>query len=162
MGPLIGTQMGPHSVFGLTACRHSRSCSKCRIAAAGTQLTSPSASQRRRARDSPGRTIQAILDNYAAHKHPALRKWLARHPRWTFHFTATSASWLNAVDGFFAVLSKRPLKRDIVRPVADLQAAINRFLDHHTAHSKTFPWIADPDKIVAAVRRGHQALDSIH
>jgi hypothetical protein len=54
------------------------------------------------------------------------------------------------------------LKRDIVRPVADLQSAINRFLDHHNAHSKTFPWIADPDKIVAAVRRGHQALDSIH
>jgi transposase len=47
-----------------------------------------------------GRTIHAIIDNYAAHKHPTVRRWLARHPRWTFHFTPTSASWLNAVEGF--------------------------------------------------------------
>jgi hypothetical protein len=53
------------------------------------------------------KTIHAILDNYAAHKHPAVRQWLARHPRWTFHFTPTSASWLNAVEGFFAILTKR-------------------------------------------------------
>ena len=58
-----------------------------------------------------GKTVHAILDNYAAHKHPAVRQWLARHPRWTFHFTPTSASWLNAVEGFFATLTKRRLKR---------------------------------------------------
>jgi transposase len=109
-----------------------------------------------------GKTIHAILDNYAAHKHPAARKWLARHPRWTFHFTPTSASWLNAVEGFFAILTKRRLKRGVFRSVADLQAAINRFLDHHNAQSKPFQWVADPDKIIVAVRRGHQALDSIH
>ena len=96
------------------------------------------------------------------HKHPEVRKWLARHPRWTFHFTPTSASWLNAVEGFFATLSKRRLKRGVFRSVVDLQAAINRFLDDHNAQSKPFQWIADPDKIIAAVRRGHQALDSIH
>src|SRR5580700_8068412 len=109
-----------------------------------------------------GKTIHAILDNYAPHKHPAVRQWLARHPRWTFHFTPTSASWLNAVEGFFAVLTKRRLKRGVFRSVADLQAAINRFLEDHNAQSKPFHWIADPDKIIAAVRRGHQALDSIH
>jgi len=109
-----------------------------------------------------GKTIQAILDNYAPHKHPAVRQWLARHPRWTFHFTPTSASWLNAVEGFFAVLTKRRLKRGVFRSVADLQAAINRFLEGHNAQSKPFHWVADPDKIIAAVRRGHQALDSIH
>jgi transposase len=109
-----------------------------------------------------GKTVHAILDNYAAHKHPEVRKWLARHPRWTFHFTPTSASWLNAVEGFFATLSKRRLKRGVFRSVVDLQAAINRFLDDHNAQSKPFQWIADPDKIIAAVRRGHQALDSIH
>ena len=54
-----------------------------------------------------GKTIQAILDNYAAHKHPRVCQWLDRHPRWTFHFTPTSASWLNAVEGFFATLAKR-------------------------------------------------------
>jgi transposase len=109
-----------------------------------------------------GKTIHAILDNYAAHKHPAARRWLARHSRWTFHFTPTSASWLNAVEGFFAILTKRRLKRGVFRSVADLQAAINRFLDNHNAQSKPFQWVADPEKIIAAVRRGHQMLDSIH
>jgi len=108
------------------------------------------------------KTVHAILDNYAPHKHPAVRQWLARHPRWTFHFTPTSASWLNAVEGFFAILTKRRLKRGVFGSVTDLQAAINRFLDHHNAHSKPFHWTANPDKIIAAVRRGHQALDSIH
>jgi transposase len=109
-----------------------------------------------------GKIVRAILDNYAAHKHPEVRKWLTRHPRWTFHFTPTSASWLNAVEGFFATLSKRRLKRGVFRSVVDLQAAINRFLDDHNAQSKPFQWVADPDKIIAAVRRGHQTLDSIH
>jgi DDE superfamily endonuclease len=104
-----------------------------------------------------GKTVHAILDNYAAHKHPEVRLWLARHPRWTFHFTPTSTSWLNAVEGFFATLSKRRLKRGVFGSVVDLQAAINRFLDDHNANSKPFQWVADPDKIIAAVRRGHQA-----
>ena len=106
-----------------------------------------------------GKTVHAILDNYAAHKHPAVRQWLARHPRWTFHFTPTSASWLNAVEGFFATLTKRRLKRGVFRSVVDLQAAINRFLEDHNAQSKPFEWVADPDKIIAAVRRGHQMFD---
>ena len=54
--------------------------------------------------------IHAIVDNYATHKHPKVRQWLARRPRWTFHFTPTSASWLNAVEGFFANLTKQRLK----------------------------------------------------
>jgi transposase len=78
-------------------------------------------------RDVPaGKTIHAILDNYAAHKHPAVRRSLARNPRWTFHFTPTSASWLNAVEGFFAILSKRRLKRGVFRSVADLSQALGR------------------------------------
>ena len=108
-----------------------------------------------------GKTVHAILDNYAAHKHPVVRQWLARNPRWTFHFTPTSASWLNAVEGFFATLVKRRLKHGVFRSVADLQATINRFLDNHNAHSKPFEWVADPDKIIAAVKRGHQVLKSI-
>jgi hypothetical protein len=107
-----------------------------------------------------GKVVHVILDNYAAHKHPAVRAWLARHPRWVFHFIPTSASWLNAVEGFFAILTKRRLKRGVFRSVVDLQAAINRFLDDHNAQAKPFQWVADPDEIIAAVRRGHQALDS--
>jgi transposase len=109
-----------------------------------------------------GKVVHAILDNYAVHKHPAVRKWLARHPRWVFHFTPTSASWLNAVEGFFAILTKRRLKRGVFHSVVDLQASINRFIEDHNTQPKPFQWVADPDKIIAAVRRGHQALDSIH
>lgn len=107
--------------------------------------------------------VHVILDNYAAHKHPKVRAWLDRHQRFTFHFTPTSCSWLNAVEGFFARLSKRRLKRGVFRSIVDLQAAINRFVaEHNKAEPKPFRWTADPDKIIAAVKRGHQALDSNH
>jgi transposase len=109
-----------------------------------------------------GKVVHVILDNYAAHKHPKVRRWLARHPRFTFHFVPTSCSWLNAVEGFFAKLTKRRLKRGVFRSVVDLQAAINRFLDEHNEEPTPFTWTADPDRIIAAVRRGHQVLDSIH
>ena len=108
------------------------------------------------------KAIHAILDNYAAHKHPKVIAWLARHPRWTFHFTPTSASWLNAVEGFFAALTKRRLKRGAFVGVVDLQAAINRYVADHNTDPKPFRWNADPDKIIAAASRGHQTLDSIH
>lgn len=101
-------------------------------------------------------------DNYAAHKHPKVRAWLDRHLRFTFHFTPTSCSWLNAVEGFFAKLSKRRLKRGVFHSVVDLRAAINRYLAEHNQQPKPFTWTADPDKIIAAVKRGHQVLDPIH
>ena len=72
------------------------------------------------------RQVHAILDNYAAHKHPKVRAWLDRHPRWTFRFVPTSCSWLNAVEGFFAKLSKPRLRRGVFHSIVDLQAAINR------------------------------------
>ena len=109
-----------------------------------------------------GKLIHAIVDNYATHKHPKVRAWLARHPRWTFHFTPTSASWLNAVEGFFAKLTKRRLKRGIFRSVIDLQAAINRFVEENNADPKPFVWTADPGRVLAAVKRGKQKLESIH
>ena len=109
-----------------------------------------------------GKLIHVILDNYGAHKHPRVRAWLHRHPRFTFHFVPTSCSWLNAVEGFFAKLSRRRLKRGVFRSVVDLQAAINRFVEETNQMPKPFTWTADPDKIIAAVRRGHQVLDSIH
>ncbi len=108
-----------------------------------------------------GKVVHAILDNYAAHKHPKVMAWLARHPRFTFHFTPTSCSWLNAVEGFFAKLTRRRLRRGVFRSIVELQAAINRFLEEHNAEPKPFFWTTDPDKIIAAVRRGHQVLNAI-
>ena len=109
-----------------------------------------------------GKLIHAILDNYATHKHPKVRAWLASHPRWAFHFTPTSASWLNAVEGFFAKLTRRRLKRGVFRSIVDLQAAINRFVEENNADPKPFVWTADPNRIIAAVQRGKQKLESIH
>ena len=106
--------------------------------------------------------IEAIVDNYATHKHPKVREWLARHPRWTFHFTPTSASWLNAVEGFFAKLTKQRLKRGVFHSLVSLQSAIKRYLAEANTKSKPFRWTKDPDEIIAAVRRGYQALDSNH
>ena len=88
-------------------------------------------------------------------------EWLGRHPRWSFHFTPTSASWRNAVEGFFAILAKRRLKRGVFKGVVDLQAAINRFVADHNQQPKPFVWTADPDKIIAAAARRHQVLESI-
>jgi transposase len=73
-----------------------------------------------------GKTIHAIVDNYATHKHPKVKEWLARHKRWTFPFTPTSASWLNAIEGFFAKLTKRRLKRGVFCSIVELQTAVNR------------------------------------
>src|SRR5512133_133231 len=109
-----------------------------------------------------GKVVHVILDNYATHKHPKVKAWLERHPRFVFHFTPTSCSWLNAVEGFFAKLTTRRLQRGVFCSIIELQAAINRFLDQANDNPKPFVWTADPDKIIAAVKRGHQALDSIH
>ncbi|MGH9807789.1 MAG: IS630 family transposase [Terriglobia bacterium] len=106
--------------------------------------------------------VHVILDNYATHKHPEVVAWLARHKRFTFHFTPTSCSWLNAVEGYFAKLSRRRLKRGIFKSVVDLQAAINRFIQETNQMPTPFVWTADPEEIIAAVKRGHHVLDSIH
>ena len=70
-----------------------------------------------------GKVIHAIMDNYATHKHPEVLALLADNPRWTFHFTPTSCSWLNAAEGFLSKLTRQTLKRGVFRSVDDLVAA---------------------------------------
>lgn len=101
----------------------------------------------------PGKLTHAILDNYGTHKHPKVLAWLGRHPRWAFHFTPTSASWLNAVEGFFPALSRRRLKRGVPRSVADLQEAIGRYIRDHNKTSKPFVWAKPADPILASLQR---------
>src|SRR6187402_1734908 len=108
------------------------------------------------------KAVHVILDNYATHKQPKVREWLMQHPRWTFHFTPTSASWLNAVEGFFAKLTGRRLKRGVFGSIVEHQAAINRFLAEANDNPKPFVWTARPEHILEKVRRGNQALDAIH
>jgi transposase len=91
-----------------------------------------------------------------------VKAWLARHPRFTFHFTPTSCSWANAVEGWFAKLTRQRLKRGIFTSIVELQAAINRFIADANVTSKPFVWAKSADAILAAVNRGRQALEAIH
>jgi hypothetical protein len=109
-----------------------------------------------------GKLIHVVLDDYGAHEQAKMRRWLARHPRWTFHFTPTSCSGRNAVETFFAKLTKRRLQRGVFHSLVALQTAINGFVETHNHAPKPFVWKADPNAIIAAAKKGHQALDSIH
>ncbi len=106
--------------------------------------------------------LHPILDHYAADKAEAVKRWLARHPRFHVHFTPTSASWINAVEGFFAKLAKRRLRRGVFGSLVEVQAAIKRLIAESNGNPKPFVWTADPDRIIQAAKRGHQALDSNH
>src|SRR5208282_6043047 len=108
------------------------------------------------------KAVHVVLDNYATHKHPKVRGWLARHPRVTFHFTPTSCSWANAVEGWFAKLTRQRLKRGVFTSIVELQTAINRFIADANDKPKPFVWTKPADAILAAVQRGRQALEAIH
>jgi hypothetical protein len=79
--------------------------------------------------------------------------WLARHPRWTFHFTPTSASWLNAVENFFSKMTRQRIRRGVFHSIADLQAAINAYLAEHNDSPKRFVWTQSAEAIMAKLDR---------
>ena len=100
-----------------------------------------------------GKLVHAIADNYATHKHPKVKAWLADHPRWTFHFTPTSASWINAVEGFFSVITRRRIRRGVFTSVANLKDAIQRYIKEHNRDPKPFVWTKPADTILAKIDR---------
>ncbi len=106
--------------------------------------------------------IHVILDNYATHKHAAVVAWLQKHPRVHFHFTPTSASWLNLVERFFAELTTRQLKRLAVNSVAQLIDTITRYIDRRNQHPQPFVWTASPQSIIAKVNRAKETLATHH
>ncbi|SDB59433.1 DDE superfamily endonuclease [Belnapia rosea] len=97
----------------------------------------------------PGKLVHAVVDNYATHKHPKVKAWLERHPRWTFHFTPTSGSWLNAVETFFSALTRKRIRRGSFHSLVALQAVIKRYLAEHKANPKPFVCTATPTAILA-------------
>ena len=101
----------------------------------------------------PGKVIHAILDNYGTHKHPKVMAWLERHPRWIFHFTPTSGSWLNAVESFFSALTRQRLKRGVFHSVVDLQAAIKRYIAEHNDDPNPFTSTKSSKKIIGKLKR---------
>jgi len=106
--------------------------------------------------------LHLIADNYATHKHPKVKAWLARHRRFHMHFTPTSASWLNQVERFFGLITEDRIRRGVFTSVHELEAAIRDYLEHHNADPKPFVWTAQTAAILEKVARGRQALVSQH
>jgi transposase len=109
-----------------------------------------------------GFDLHLIADNYATHKHPAVKTWLAKHPRFHMHFTPTSASWLNPVERFFGLITGDRIRSGVFKSVAELEGAIQDYLDHHNADPKPFVWTKSATDILEKVARGRQALELQH
>jgi len=108
-----------------------------------------------------GLEIHLILDNYGTHKHPNVRAWLEKHPRFHLHFTPTSSSWLNLVERWFRNLTDKAIRRGVFRSVPDLIEAIEAYLNANNADPKPFIWTATSEAILEKVRRGRVALNKV-
>lgn len=100
-----------------------------------------------------GPDVHIVMDNYATHKTPKIKAWLARRPHWHVHFTPTSASWINQVERWFAELTRKQLQRGVHRSVAELEADIIAFINAHNENPKPYKWVKTADEILASVKR---------
>ncbi|WP_346732105.1 transposase [Bradyrhizobium sp. 30] len=97
--------------------------------------------------------VHPVMDNYATHKTPLIRKRLAKRPRWHVRLTPTSSSWLNQVERFFALLTDKKIRRGVYRSVAALRVDIASFIERNNADPKAFQWIKSADDILASIER---------
>ena len=100
-----------------------------------------------------GVAVHVVLDNYATHKTPAVKRWFLRHPEYHLHFTPTSASWLNQVERFFALITEDRIRRGVFTSVPQLERAIHDYLAEHNENPKPFVWTADADSILDRIKR---------
>jgi len=94
-----------------------------------------------------------ICDNYATHKHPAVRAWLDKNPRVTLHFTPTSCSWLNMVEIFFGIITRQAIRRGTFTDVTDLQTAIRTYIDSYNERATPFAWTKTADELLTKIKR---------
>nr|WP_281721022.1 IS630 family transposase [Nitrosomonas nitrosa] len=106
--------------------------------------------------------VHLIVDNYATHKHPNVKDWLAKHPRFHLHFTPTSASWVNLVERFFRDITEEQIRRGVFRSVDELEAAIKQYLEHRNANPKPYKWTATPEAILAKATKAKDKLGTLH
>ena len=97
--------------------------------------------------------VHLVLNNAATHKTRLVHDWLLKRPRWHLHFTPTSASWLNMVEGWFALLTRRCLQRGAFASTDALSAAIHAYIDHTNAEPRPFRWTKTADDILASIGR---------
>jgi len=102
--------------------------------------------------------LHLIVDNYRTHKHPQVQRWAEGHPRFHFHFTPTSSSWLNMVERFFRDLSQNQLRRGTFTSVSELEHAILAYIEQHNRAPKPFIWTAKANDILEKVKRAKAAL----
>jgi hypothetical protein len=106
--------------------------------------------------------VRVIVDNYATHKHPDVKDWFTKHPRFHLNFTPTSASWLNLVERFFRDITEARIRRGVFRSVDELKAATQEYLDHRNANPKPYHWTAKPEVILAKVNKAKEMLGTLH
>jgi transposase len=107
----------------------------------------------------PQLDLHLVADNYATHKHPKVKRWLDRHPRFHMHFTPTSSSWLNLVERWFREITQKRIRRGTFRSVRELIAAILEYVEAHNEEAQGMLWKALPEEILAKVRRARAVLD---
>lgn len=100
-----------------------------------------------------GLDLHLIVDNYATHKHPSVKGWIEKHPRFHLHFIPTSSSWLNLVERWFAEITRKRIRRGCFKSVADLIQAIQLYIDHNNTNPKPFVWTKRVDQILERVAR---------
>jgi DDE superfamily endonuclease/Winged helix-turn helix len=105
------------------------------------------------ARAYPRRRLHVVLDNYHTHKHEDIRRWLAKHPRITLHFTPTSGSWLNLVEVFFGIITRQAIRRGSFDNVNQLVAAIRAFIDAYNHRCQPFTWTKTADDVLTRASR---------
>ena len=105
--------------------------------------------------------LHLIIDNYATHKHPKVKSWLKRHPRFHVHFTPTSSSWLNLIERWFREITDKRIRRGTFTSVQSLIQAIMDYIAAHNDNPKAFHWTAKAEEILAKVRRARKTLDKI-
>jgi transposase len=107
------------------------------------------------------REVHLLVDNYATHKHPKVKRWLGRHRRLHVHFTPTSASWLNMVERFFRDLTPQRLRRGVFHSVTELTLALHASREQHNRNPKPFIWTAKATDILEKVKRDKAILNKI-
>ena len=109
-----------------------------------------------------GLDLHLIVDNYGTHKHPRVKSWIQRHPRFHLHFTPTASSWLNLVERWFREITDKRIRRGVFRSVPALIAAIKDYLDNHNQNPQVFVWSAPVEQILAKIAKCKEALDALH
>ena len=105
--------------------------------------------------------LHLIVDNYSTHKHPRVKSWLKRHPRFHQHFIPTSSSWLNMVERWFREITDKRIRRGVFKSVRELIQAIQDYIAHHNKDPKPFIWTAKAEDILAKYARAKAMLDKV-